>query len=161
VLAERAFDAPGNVLSLPVNGRTLRVTTAPAERALATTSRNDVRLLHRVGRKIVILQPTPLAPVLDFNQLGCLSTGRTDCAFRFNPAPTALEHQFRLLANNRDVFTLDLNHLVCPRLPVCDPVVNNIIVRRDHTHITATYAAALAGPIDARFHARGILPRPK
>ena len=75
VLAERAFDAPGNVLSLPVNGRTFRVTTAPAERTLATASRTDLQLLHRAGRKIVILQPTPLAPDLDFNQLGCLSTG--------------------------------------------------------------------------------------
>ncbi len=161
VLAERAFDAPGNVLSLPVRGKTLLATTAPAERALATTSRNDVQLLHRAGRKIVILQPTPLAPAIDFNQLGCLSNGSTDCSFRFNPAPTSLEHAFTLLANNRDVFTIDLNHLVCPREPVCDPVVNHVIVRRDHTHLTATYAGALAGPIEDRLHARGILPRAK
>jgi hypothetical protein len=158
VFAERAFDAPGNVLSMPVNGRTLRVTTGPAERVLATASRTDVQLLHRAGRKIVILQPTPLSFSVSFNQLQCLSTGSTHCAFRINPAPTALEHQFDLLANDHDVFTLNLDHLVCPRLPVCDPVVNNIIVRRDHTHITATYAAVLAVPIDTRLHTRGILP---
>jgi peptidoglycan/LPS O-acetylase OafA/YrhL len=158
ILAERAFDAPGNVLSLPVNGRTLRVTTAPAERALATASKTDLQLLHRAGRKILILQPTPLPPDLNYDPLDCLSTGSTHCAFRFNPAPTGLERQFTLLANNRDVFTLNLAHLVCPRLPICDPVVNHIIVRRDHTHITATYAAALTGPIEARLEARGILP---
>ena len=115
VLAERAFDAPGNILSLPVNGRTLRVTTAPAERTLAAASKLDLRLLHRAGRKIVILQPTPLAPALEFNQLGCLSTGKTNCAFRYNPAPTALMHQFDLLANNRDVFTRSTSIISCAR----------------------------------------------
>jgi peptidoglycan/LPS O-acetylase OafA/YrhL len=158
VLAERAFDAPGNVLSLPVNGRTLLVTTGPAQRALAHTSRVDLKLLHRAGRKIVILQPTPLPHPVDFNPLDCLSAGRTDCEFRIDPAPTGLEHQFDLMANNRDVFTLNLNHLVCPRQPICDPVVNNIIVRRDHTHLTATYAAALAPLIAARLQARGVFP---
>ena len=130
----------------------------PHERALAHTSRVDLKLLQRPGRKIVILQPTPLPHPVDFNPLDCLSSGRTDCDFRFDPAPTGLEHQFDLMANNRDVFTLNLNHLACPRQPICDPVVNNIIVRRDHTHLTATYAAALAPLIAARLQARGVFP---
>ncbi|HTD50591.1 MAG TPA: SGNH hydrolase domain-containing protein, partial [Acidimicrobiia bacterium] len=158
VLAERAFDAPGNVLSLAVNGQTLRASTGPAERELAAASLKAVELLHRAGRKIVILQPTPLPPSLEWNPLECLSTGNTRCYFRVNPALTGLEHAFERLADLQDVSTLNLDHLVCPRLPICDPVVNHIIVRRDHTHLTATYAAALAGPIDTRLHARGILP---
>ena len=157
VLAERAFDAPGNVLSLPVNGRTLPVTALPAEQYLASVSRDDVRLLHRPGRKIVILEPTPLAPDVNYNQLSCLSTGARSCSFRVSALPTPLEHHFTLLADNVAVFTIDFNHLVCPRLPVCDPVVNHMIVRRDHTHLTATYAAALAAPVAARLQARGIL----
>ncbi|MGO9876279.1 MAG: acyltransferase family protein [Acidimicrobiia bacterium] len=158
VLAERAFDAPGNVLSLAVNGQTLRASAGPAERELANVSRIDLSLLHRPGRKIVILEPTPLPPALDFNPLECLSTGNTRCYFGVNPALTGLQHEFEVLANNRDVLTLNLDHLVCPRLPICDPVVNNIIVRRDHTHLTGTYAGALAGPIEARLEAHGILP---
>ena len=46
----------------------------------------------------------------------------------------------------------------CPRFPTCDPVVNDIIVRRDHTHLTGTYAGALADDLDRILHARGILP---
>jgi peptidoglycan/LPS O-acetylase OafA/YrhL len=158
VLAERAYDAPGNVLSLAVNGQTLRASAGPAERELAAASTHSLQVLHRVGRKIVILQPTPLPPSMNLNTLECLSTGNTHCYFRIDPALTGLEDEFLRLGNNRDVFTLDLDHLVCPRLPICDPVVNNIIVRRDHTHLTATYAAALAGPIETRLQARGILP---
>jgi len=158
VLAERAFDAPGNVLSLAVNGQTLRASTGPAERKLAAASRHALKLLARAGRKLVILQPTPLPPTLDWNPLECLSTGNTRCYFRIDPALTGLQQAFDRLANNRDVLTVNLDHLVCPRLPICDPVVNHIIVRRDHTHLTATFAAALAGPIDTRLHARGILP---
>ena len=157
VLAERAFDAPGNVMSFPVNGRSLLVTTAPAERALATTSRNDVQLMHRAGRKIVILQPTPLAPAADFNQLSCLSTRRKDCGSLQSrldrpraPVRAAREQPRRVHPSSRSSRV--------PAPAVCDPVVNNIIVRRDHTHITATYAAALARPIDDRLRARGILP---
>ena len=66
---------------------------------------------------------------------------------------------FRALAAAPDTWSLDLGRLVCPRLPACDPVVNDIIVRRDHTHITGTYADALAGNVDAQLHAAGVLPR--
>jgi hypothetical protein len=74
-----------------------------------------------------------------------------------SPDPTAAVAGFRALAKQPGVWSLDLDRLVCPRYPRCDPVVNDIIVRRDHTHITATYAAALASALDDRLRAEGIL----
>ena len=40
---------------------------------------------------------------------------------------------------------------------MCDPVINDIIVRRDHTHITATFAEALSNAVEAKLRADGIL----
>jgi hypothetical protein len=55
--------------------------------------------------------------------------------------------------------TVNLDKLVCPRLPVCDAVIGNIIVRRDASHLTATFARALAPQLEALLHAQHVLGR--
>jgi hypothetical protein len=39
----------------------------------------------------------------------------------------------------------------CPRWPICDAVVHNIIVKRDAVHLTATYAESTWMKVDAVF----------
>jgi hypothetical protein len=46
---------------------------------------------------------------------------------------------------------------VCPRLPVCDAILHDIIVKRDGSHLTATYSAYLSTAIDADLHRGGVL----
>jgi hypothetical protein len=58
-----------------------------------------------------------------------------------NPVP-AEELYNRLAAEFDGVTTLDLDGLTCPRLPVCDAVVDGLVVRRDHNHVTASYLEA-------------------
>ena len=41
---------------------------------------------------------------------------------------------------------------------MCDPVVNGVIVKRDHNHITGTYAAAISDDVDAMLRQVGVLP---
>jgi hypothetical protein len=38
---------------------------------------------------------------------------------------------------------------MCPRLPRCDAIVDNVIALRDSDHMTATYARTLADPVFA------------
>ena len=76
--------------------------------------------------------------------MSCVATGRRDCTFTVSPLVAPLTQLDRTLAAASDVWSLDLNRLVCPRFPVCDAIVRGLIVRRDHTHLTATYARALA-----------------
>jgi hypothetical protein len=35
---------------------------------------------------------------------------------------------------------------LCPYLPICDPVINGVMVRKDHEHITTAFAVSLAPP---------------
>ena len=132
-----------------------------AVQVIAKASDESISALRRTGRKIVLLQATPLPPDENFNQVSCLSTGSKQCRFEVNPNPTPLDQYSVSAANQPNTWSLDLDRLACPRLPVCDPVVNGIIVRRDHTHLTATYARALSDSLAALLHQEGALPAPK
>jgi hypothetical protein len=122
------------------------------------------RALHRSGRRIVILEPIPQAPV-DSDPLLCLSQTRawSECRYDANRVPTRLERHERIYARNHhnDVVSIDLDPVVCPRLPRCDPVVRNIILKRDRTHITATFARSVAGLVEQKLVRAGIVGEKK
>lgn len=44
-----------------------------------------------------------------------------------------------------------MDRLVCPYLPICDPVVDGEIVKLDQGHITATYARRVVSHDIKRF----------
>ena len=119
------------------------------DKAVIDVSRHALQRLSSPGRKLVILEPTPLSPRGDNDPINCLSTGASPsrCVYTANPTATALERFYRSAANDKTVWSLDLDRFVCPRLPTCDAIVHDIIVKRDWSHITATYAQSLAGPM--------------
>ena len=157
-LGERGYDQPGNPFAVPHKGD---ASTPDAEQFIAQASDESIAALRKPGRKIVLLQSTPLPPDENFNQVSCLSQGSADCRFEVDPNPTPLDQYSVTAAKQPDTWSLDLDRFACPRFPVCDPVVNGIIVRRDHTHLTATYARALAGSLASMLHADGVLPPPR
>jgi len=98
--------------------------------------------------------------------MSCVSSGSSHCGFTVSPVTTPLTQLDRNLAaatgpaatrSTSKVWSFDMNRLACPRYPVCDPVVNGIIVRRDHTHLTGTYARALATSLDTILRDRHVL----
>jgi len=157
VLGERGYDQPGNSFEVPKIGNS---STPEATRFIAHASDESIAALRRDGRKIVLLQATPLPPNLEFSPVNCRSTGSDNCRFEVDPDPTPLDRYSVSAAKQPDTWSLDLDRFACPRFPVCDPVVNEIIVRRDRTHLTATYARALAEPFASLLHETGILPEP-
>ena len=149
VLAHQAYDDPGYPESFyGLDGRPVFHDSPRLESVLRDASAASLRALERPGRKIVILEPTPLSSA---NPLSCLSRGgaQSRCEYRANAAPTPLESFYRRYAETHpDVESVDADRMVCPRLPVCDPVVGEIIVKRDGSHLTATYARSLAGSLE-------------
>jgi peptidoglycan/LPS O-acetylase OafA/YrhL len=168
----RALDVPGNPFwvtpprSIPTDYRIYEEQSANAVRGDSPIGEQTVRreaersldALQRPGRAVVLLEPAPIAADDQFDPLNCLSTGSANCSFTVSTEPTEAVTNFRALARRPDVWSLDLDRLACPRYPICDPVVNDIITRRDHTHLTGTYAEALANALEARLRAEGILP---
>ena len=121
-----------------------------------------MKKLSKPGRRVVILEPIPLVPLADkkVDPIPCLSAGgpESKCVYQANPVPTPLERYFRYAAkHDPGVVSLNLDRLVCPRFPTCDPVIGNTIVRRDQSHLTVTFARTLADPIDAMLRKAGVI----
>jgi hypothetical protein len=57
------------------------------------------------------------------------------------------------------VTSADFDRLVCPFLPICDPVVNGQIVKFDGTHLTAKFVTSIAPEVDAYLKDAGLIPR--
>jgi hypothetical protein len=106
-----------------------------------------------------MIEPVPVAPS---DPLTCLSKAKVleQCSYVATPKPGLLERTYRRLADRDDrAWSVDLDQVVCPYLPICDPVVNRQIVKMDGTHLTAKFARSIAPTIDAYLKDNGLIPR--
>jgi len=152
ILAHQALDDPQRGLPfVGPDGRGAYPATAALEPLLTDVSSAALQALERPGREILILEPIPDPPP-ELDPLSCLSTGAPAeaCSYRAADEPTPLERFYRARAERPGVSTLDLESVVCPRRPTCDAIVDDIIVKRDRNHLTATFARAVADEVGAR-----------
>ena len=83
-----------------------------------------------------------------------------ECRFVVDPGPTNLEEIYRGLdADDDRVWSMDLDAMACPYLPICDPIVDGLVVRLDGHHLTQAYARSLAPAVTAYLTDNGIVPR--
>jgi hypothetical protein len=140
--------------------RTVMKSNAPAYlQWIEKTTRDSVNALRADGRKVLMVEPIPVAPS---DPLVCLSKSKVleQCSYVATKNGDFIERYYRQLADNVDrAWSLDLDHLVCPYLPICDPLVNGQIVKLDVSHLTAKFAKSIAPPIDAYLKDNGLLPR--
>jgi hypothetical protein len=159
VVSNRPIDDPSNPTSIvtPV-GSMSRDAAEFASEFRDLTEQSLTRLRHG-GRRVVIIEPIPIAAI-DSNPLNCLSsaTEADQCIFQANAKRTTIEHIYEKSVSRGSVWTFDVDAIVCPRLPTCDPVVNNMIVKRDSDHLTGTFAAAIGDEVGAWLHENGVLP---
>ncbi len=160
-LAHQAYDDPARPVAMtPRDGRVVWPTDPRFSSMLVDYSSSSLRALARPGRKLVIIEPIPITRggAGGFNPLDCVSTGTpSECAYQATEQATPLERYYRQARTEDNVFSLDLDRLVCPSWPRCDEVVGNIIVKRDVSHLTATYARSLSEPVDELLRKTGIL----
>jgi peptidoglycan/LPS O-acetylase OafA/YrhL len=145
---------------LDEQGKVARRTADPYGWAITTTRRSLDRL-RADGRKVLIIEPTPIAPNR-FDPRTCLSTATVleECRYVATTAPDPLELEYRRLDRQYDnVWSANFDRLVCPFLPICDPVVNGQVVKADYHHLASRFAATLARPIDTYLKQAGIIPR--
>ena len=110
------------------------------------------------ARKVVLIEPIPISA--DIDPLSCLSQAKVveECRYVANTQPTGLETFYRKLdKDSPDIWSLDLDHAVCPFLPICDPIVNNQVVKVDKNHLTKDFAATLAPTIETFLTQNGII----
>jgi peptidoglycan/LPS O-acetylase OafA/YrhL len=158
VMVDRPIDDPANDTAIASPQGTFAPDANGFEAALQGTSRRSLGLLAKPGRKLVIVEPIPIA-TKEGDPLNCLSSATAvgDCVYQANGQPTPLEQFYRQTAVPTQVWSVDFDRFVCPRLPTCDPVVDGLIVKRDSDHITGKFAAQIAAEVDALLHQDGIL----
>ena len=108
---------------------------------------------------MLIIEPIPIAPI---NPLDCLSKAKVleQCRYVAATAPDPVETFYRQAAQRDDhVVSADFDRLVCPFLPICDPIVNKQIVKQDATHLTAAFATSIAPAVNAYLKQIGVIPR--
>ncbi len=143
------------------DGRKLGFGAPGYNEALIHASAATLATLREPHRKVVVLEPTPSS--FPFDPLSCLSRGGSPsgCAYKVDADLTAIELYYRQASHPPNLLSVDLDRLVCPRLPICDAIVHDVIVRRDaNGHLTATFAHSVSTTIDAILHTRGILGSP-
>jgi peptidoglycan/LPS O-acetylase OafA/YrhL len=123
----------------------------------ATTTRS-VDAIRTSGAKLVIVEPIPIASTI--NPLTCLSAAKVleSCRYTARAQLDPLERFYQGVDHRyTDVWAANFDRLVCPFLPICDPIVNGEIVKIDRTHLTDKFAKTLATPIDDYLKESGIL----
>ena len=129
--------------------------------AVAARYRPHLDGLRAVAVLLVVAFHAGLLGRLD--PLQCISGAKylDECRFVTFDHPTRFELGVRDLANGKSVQTLDIDKWVCPYAPICDPVVDGMIVRRDGSaHLTRKFATSLAPRLQAVLEADGFLSAP-
>ncbi len=158
VVMNRTFDDPSLITSLETPDGLVRSGTPAFLPAVQRATERSIKDLRHDGRKVVLVEPTPYA-TREEDPLVCLSSAKVvdECRYVVSPGPEGVERMYRTIADDRSIWSLDLDRLVCPYLPICDPVIDGKVVKMDRGHLTATYARSLGKDIDGYFRRNGIL----
>ena len=142
------------------DGKVMTPGTAPYTNWIDTTTTRSLAKLRVDAKRVALIEPIPMAPAA-FDPLACLSQAKVleACRYVARATPDPLELFYRSLAKtDHDVFDLDIDREVCPYLPICDPIVNDQIVKWDRTHLTAKFATSIAPDVDTYLKRSGVLP---
>ena len=134
--------------------------SAASDQWIEQTTRASLDQLAVGGRRVLIVEPTPVAPI-GFRAAECLSTATVveQCRYVAAAGPSTAELLYRRLdQDSAAVWAVDLDRLVCPYLPICDPIVEHRVVQADGHHLTTEFSRALASVIDEYLLTNRILP---
>src|SRR4029079_11608768 len=109
------------------------------------STKRTIDAVTAAGSQAVIIDPFPIDPDTSRGKGGrvtCLSEGEPPSACDFvvdtRPVP-ATERYAEIDVSTANVHVLDLDRVVCPKLPSCPSVVDGLITHRDRNHPTTTF----------------------
>jgi peptidoglycan/LPS O-acetylase OafA/YrhL len=160
VVANRSFDDPVSPLFVEdqTEGR-LPPTSQEYLDSVAARTDETLEIFRAAGRQVLIMEPIPVAP-RDEDPVICLSAAEfiDECRYVATAEPTSVEQIYTAAAEADDgVWAIDLDRSVCPYFQICDPIVDQLIVKRDTSHLTASFARTLADEVEQFLDDNGLL----
>jgi hypothetical protein len=117
---------------------------AAADDTPAAEAASEARLVQQLPGRVGLIVDTPSS---NQDVPACLAAHRSDirpCAFsRAIADRNAIGVREQAIAAATGAGLLDLNALICPGDP-CQPIVDDILIFRDDSHLTGTFSMALA-----------------
>ena len=132
--------------------------TGSQSQLLAAAARATVeQLAGDRSRTIAVFEPVPVSEI---HSRTCLEGARfaDECKFVTDAAPSAAERTYRAFDDTMpNVYSVDIDGIACPRLPVCDAVSGGTVVRKDHDHFTDRWSAMNSDELRAVLRTTGVL----
>lgn len=156
ILVGRAPDDPDR--PVPLGGATDALDELDTKELLRRTANRSLDSLRDGGYPTILLEPVPVAPG-GLDPIDCLSDAAAvaECRFIARKGRTPLEG-FLQNRDDPDFHVVGIDELACPYFPICDPVIDGIIVRWDDTHLTASYARSISDELEAKLEETDALP---
>ncbi len=156
-----AYELPGHILECRGRDAGRVKCGSPEQRLpLKRATADAVDSLGPAGRGVVVHEPISL-PASGCDPLVCLADAEVLEARRYgvDPESTDLERIYRSLDEERsNVWAVDLDRLVCPHVPICDPIISGPVTRIDASHLTRTFARSPAPALIENLCQHGVLP---
>jgi peptidoglycan/LPS O-acetylase OafA/YrhL len=138
---------------------------APTPDALARLEANDtaksVKTMETWVKKVLIVDPIPTTNQAH-DPYVCLTKSKflEACRFVANTVPPPpIRLIYGHVDDNTRVFAVNIDKLVCPYMPICDPIVDGLVVRHDYEHITPAFSLSLAPALTALLQNEALIPR--
>ncbi|MEQ1785554.1 MAG: SGNH hydrolase domain-containing protein, partial [Acidimicrobiales bacterium] len=128
------------------DGDVLESASAALDEWVEQATGTSLAAIAAEGRRVVLLEPIPV-PLDDADPLACLAAAAVveECRYVVPRVPSSVERTYRRFDRPDDrVWSADLDRLVCPYFPICDPLIDGVIVKLDADHLTRTFARTLA-----------------
>jgi hypothetical protein len=98
--------------------------------------------LRAMDAKVVVIADNPDPGMNVYECVEKHPRRLTACAFERDTARSAAATQRRAVEGQKDVFLVDLTDAICPT-DRCAPVIGNVLVYRETSHLSATYVRTL------------------
>jgi peptidoglycan/LPS O-acetylase OafA/YrhL len=134
---------------------------AALKRLEATDTAASLKTLTDSAKKVLIIDPIPTTDPAHDPYI-CLTKSKfiEDCRFIADTdAAAPLREVYGTVADNKSVYVADIDKLVCPYMPICDPIVNGLVVRHDYEHITPAFSLSLSGPLTDLLQNEALIPK--
>jgi peptidoglycan/LPS O-acetylase OafA/YrhL len=143
------------------NGKPLPAPNPAAlERLEATDTERSLKAMGAFAKKILIVDPIPTT-IPAHDPFVCLTKSKfiEDCRFVVSTEPAPLRLIYGRLADNNQFYVANIDKLICPYWPICDPIVDGLIVRHDYEHITPAFSLSLTPALTNLLQNEALIPR--